>query len=481
MGFQDKLLIDGEWVETADKLEVRNPYNQELLAEVSQAGEVEVERALAAAERAFREHKMPAHERGALLRRASGLLEERKEEFARAIALEAAKPWRYALGEAERAVETLKFAAIEAERLHGETVPMDAARGSESRRGLFIRQPLGVIVAISPFNFPLNLVAHKVAPAIAAGNAVVLKPASATPLTALKLGELLMEAGLPPGFLNILVGPGSTVGEKLIKDKRVRMVTFTGSAPVGERIKRESGIKKLTLELGSNSGAIVAEDADLEQAVAKCIVGGFAYSGQVCIHTQRIYVHDSIKEKFTQEFVARAQKLRRGDPLDPQTEIGPLIDEAAAIRAESWIKEAIKAGARLLCGGRRDGNFLEPTVLTEVEPEMKVVCEETFAPIVVIDGFAHFAEAIEKFNEGSRLGSYDYGLACGVFTRDIKRAWQAIEGLEVGNVFINDSATFRADQMPYGGVKESGLGREGPRFAVEEMTEIKMVSFSLDF
>lgn len=475
------LLIGGEWVETtAERLEVRNPYNGALLAEVPQAGEVEVERALASAQEAFATYrKSPAHQRAALLRRVAALLAERKEEFARTIALEAAKPWRYALAEAERAVETFSFAAGEAERLRGETVPMDAARGSERRRGLFIRQPVGVIVAISPFNFPLNLVAHKVAPALAAGNTVVLKPASATPLSALKLGELLLEAGLPPGALNILVGPGQAVGERLIRDKRVRMVTFTGSAPVGERLKRESGIKKLTLELGSNSGAIIAEDADLELALEKCLVGGFAYSGQVCIHTQRIYIHESLRERFTAEFVRRAARLGRGDPLDPATELGPLIDEASAIRAESWIEEAISQGARLLCGGKREGNFLEPTVLTEVRPEMKVVCEETFAPIVTIEGFSEFEEAIAKFNEGSRLGRYDYGLACGVFTRDLRRAWQAIEELEVGNVFINDSATFRADQMPYGGVKESGLGREGPRFALEEMTEIKMVSFFL--
>lgn len=480
MRLQTGLLIDGNWVETAKKIEVRNPYNHELLAEVSQAGEAEVERALSAAGQAFKDYrKSPAHERADLLRRAAALLTERKEEFARTISLEAAKPWRYALAEVERAVETLSFSAGEAERLHGETVPMDAARGSERRRGLFLRQPLGIILAISPFNFPLNLVAHKVGPALAAGNTVILKPASATPLTALKLGELLLEAGLPPGVLNILVGPGQVVGDRLIRDKRVRMITFTGSAPIGERIKRESGIKKLTLELGSNSGAIIAEDADLELALAKCLIGGFAYSGQVCIHTQRIYIHDSVKEEFVERFVAGARRLKRGDPLDPATELGPLIDEAAAVRAETWIKEAVVQGAKLLCGGRREGNFLEPTVLSGVRPQMKVVCEETFAPIVTIEGFSEFEEAIVKFNEGSRLGSYDYGLACGVFTQDLKKAWQAIEELEVGNVFINDSATFRADQMPYGGVKESGLGREGPRFALEEMTEIKMVSFSL--
>lgn len=475
-----ELLIGGEWVETAERLEVRSPYNHELLAEVSQAGERELERALAAAYEAFTSYrKSPAHQRAALLRRAAALLEERKVEFARIISLEAAKPWRYALAEAERAVETLSFAAGEAERLHGETVPLDAARGSERRRGLFIRQPVGIIAAISPFNFPLNLVVHKVGPALAAGNTVVLKPASATPLTALKLGELLMEAGLPPGVLNILVGPGQTVGVQLMKDRRVRMITFTGSAPVGERIKRESGIKKITLELGSNSGAIIAEDADLEMALEKCLVGGFAYSGQVCIHTQRIYVHESLKERFTKEFVSRAARLRCGDPLDPATELGPMIDEPSAARAEAWIKEAIASGAKLLCGGKREGNFLEPTVLTDVKPEMKVVCEETFAPIVTVESFVDLDEAIAKFNEGSRLGSYDYGLACGAFTEDLRKAWEAIEGLEVGNVFINDSATFRADQMPYGGVKESGLGREGPRFAIEEMTEIKMVSFSL--
>ncbi len=475
-----RLLIDGKRIESGEKMEVRNPYNQEHLAEVSQAGEAEVGQALAAAERAFKDYrKTSAHQRAALLRRVSSMIEEQKEEFAKTIALEAGKPWRYALGEAGRAVETFKFAAGEAERLHGETIPMDAARGSEKRKGFFIRQPLGVIAAISPFNFPLNLVAHKVAPAIAAGNTVVLKPASATPLTALRLGELLLEAGLPPGVLNIIIGPGSTVGNRLIKDRRVRMITFTGSPPVGERIKRESGIKRVTLELGSNSGAIIAADANLDQALGKCLVGGFAYSGQVCIHTQRIYIHNSIRDEFSEKFVARVEKLKRGDPLDPATEIGPLIDKAAAIKGETWIKEAIEEGAKLLCGGKRKGNYLEPAVLTNVRPEMKVVCEESFAPIVTIDGFNEFAEAIEKFNEGSRLGSYEYGLAAGVFTYDIGKAWKAIEDLEVGNVYINDSATFRVDQMPYGGVKESGLGREGPRFAIEEMTEIKMVSFSL--
>lgn len=475
-----KMLIHGDWVlsKEGEEIEVINPYNKSLIAKVPKAGKEEVDQAVAAAREAFK-YEVPAHKRAEILRRTSELIAENKGAFAETIVKEAGKPWKYAAGEVSRAIQTFQFAAEEAKRIHGETIPMGAAIGSEMRRGFFIRQPLGVIGAITPFNFPLNLVAHKVAPAIAAGNTVVLKPASATPLTALKLGEVMMEAGLPKGVFNIVTGSGSEVGDLLVKDPCIRMITFTGSAAIGLGIKAGSDSKKITLELGSNSGVIIAEDCDLASAVSHCIIGGFAYSGQVCIHTQRIYVHEGIKDELTEEFLAAVRRLKIADPMEKDCDIGPLIDEGAAIRAENWVKEATEQGAKILIGGKREGNFLEPTVLENVTPAMKVVCEEVFAPIVVIDVFKEFDEAIARFNEGSSSGRYDYGLSAGVFTKDLNRAFKAIEALEVGNVQINDSATFRVDHMPYGGIKDSGVGREGPRYAIEEMTEIKMVSFKL--
>ncbi|MEO0085647.1 MAG: aldehyde dehydrogenase family protein, partial [candidate division WOR-3 bacterium] len=375
---------------------------------------------------------------------------------------------------------TLRCAAGEAERIHGETVPMDSSPGSENRRGFFIRVPLGVIAAITPFNFPLNLVVHKLAPAIAAGNSIVLKPASATPLTALRLGRLLLEAGLPPNALNIVVGSGSTVGAALTRDSRIRMVTFTGSAPVGETIRRDSGLKRITLELGSNSGAIVDETADIDTAIERCLVGAFAFSGQVCNHTQRLYLHRTIAADFSARFVSRARQLVIGDPARPETEIGPLISRAALSSVLSMIDEAKAGGASIACGGIPEGTILPPTVIVDVRPEMKVVCEETFGPTVTIETFTEFDEAVGRFNEGSRMGVWDYGLCAGVFTRDVSRALRAAEELEVGCVYVNDSATFRVDSQPYGGVKDSGSGREGPRFAIEEMTDVRMVSFHLD-
>ncbi|MFN4218016.1 MAG: aldehyde dehydrogenase family protein [Candidatus Bipolaricaulia bacterium] len=476
----DKLLIAGEWRTTHKKFSVVNPYDGSVIAEVSEAGEAEVAHAIAAAEEAFAHMKrLPAHKRAEILYKTAEQLNAQQEAFAELIALEAGKPWKYALAEASRAVQTFRFAAEEAKRIHGETILMDAAIGAEGRKGFFIRQPLGVIAAITPFNFPLNLVAHKLAPAIAAGNTVVLKPASKTPLTALKLGEVLLEAGLPPTALNIVVGPGSIAGDLLIKDPRVRMITFTGSAAVGLHIKATCGSKKVLLEMGSNSGIIIDESCDLARAIQQSLSGGFAYQGQVCIHAQRIYVHERIYPQFVEAFLAGVKKLKVGNPLDKDCDIGPMIDEAAARQAENWVQEAVQQGAKLLCGGGRRASFLEPTVLTNVLPTMKAVCEEIFAPVVALDRFKEFSEGIRKFNEGSRAGTYRYGLSAGVFTNDFKHVFQAIEELEVGNVLINDPSTFRADHMPYGGIGESGLGREGPRFAIEEMTEIKMVSLNV--
>ncbi len=479
MKVQDRLLIAGEWRATKKKLPVINPYDGCVIAEVAEAGTHETEQAIAAAEAACLEmRRLPAHKRAEILYETAEQIDAQKEAFAELIALEAGKPWKYALAESGRAVQTFRFAAEEAKRSHGETIPMDAAVGAEGRTGFFIRQPLGVIAAISPFNFPLNLVAHKLAPALAAGNTVVLKPASKTPLTALKLGEVLLGSGLPPQALNIVIGPGATVGELIIKDSRVRMITFTGSAAVGLHIKANCGSKKVLLEMGSNSGIIVDENCDVSRAVQQSLVGGFAYQGQVCIHAQRIYVHERVYAEFVKGFLEGVKRLKAGNPLEKDCDIGPMIDEVAARQAESWVHEAIQQGAEVLIGGKRRKSFLEPTVLTQVKPTMRAVCEEIFAPVVALDAFKDFNEGIRKFNEGSRAGTHRYGLSGGVFTNSLSHAFQAIEELEVGNVLINDPSTFRVDQMPYGGIGDSGLGREGPRFAIEEMTEIKMVSLN---
>ncbi|MEO0073948.1 MAG: aldehyde dehydrogenase family protein, partial [candidate division WOR-3 bacterium] len=478
---QSKLLVGGDWITTDQTVPILNPYDDSLIAEVPVADETVLDRAVASAQEAAEEMRLlPSHARAGILWRCTELIQTRAAEFVETIITEAGKPRRHAIAEVNRAIETLRFAAEEAGRIHGETVPLDAARGSERRRGFYIRVPLGVIAAITPFNFPLNLVLHKVAPALAAGNTVVLKPATKTPLTALLLGRTLLEAGLPPKALNIVVGSGDTIGRAIVRDSRIRMITFTGSAAVGESIKAESGLKRVALELGSNSGAIVDETADIDAALSRCLAGGFAYSGQICIHTQRLYLHNSIADEFIRRFVAGAEHLVIGNPADAETEIGPMIDRGALHRALKLVEEARAAGARVLCGGRAEGSIMLPTVITDVRPEMPVVCEETFAPIVTVETFASFAEAIAMFNAGSAMGTYDYGLACGVFTRDVNRALRAAEELNVGNVYINDSATFRADHQPYGGIRDSGIGREGPRFAIEEMTDIKFISFNLD-
>ncbi|MDP2960312.1 MAG: aldehyde dehydrogenase family protein [candidate division Zixibacteria bacterium] len=469
-----KMLIGDKWVSGEKFIEVKNKYNQEVIGKVPETDKGKFEKAVLSSIEGFKiMSSLPAYQRAKILQDTSELIEKNKEEFTRIICLEAGKAWKHARAEVERSVQTFKFASEEAKDICGHTVPLDASVGGENKVGFFMRFPVGVIGAISPFNFPLNLVAHKVAPAIAAGCSVILKPASLTPLTSIKLGEIMLEAGLRPGGLNIIFGSGGTVGDWLVTDERVSMITFTGSPPVGRRIKEKSGLKKVTLELGSNSAVIVDQDADLNLAVERSVMGSFAYAGQICISVQRIFLHKKIYESFKKDFLDKTSKLKLGDPLDKTTDVGPMITEEDAKRTESWVDEAVKDGAKILIGGKREGAFYSPTVLENVKPEMKVMALEVFAPVVCFCQFEDFSEAVKMVDNSI------YGLQAGVFTDNIENAFQAIKGIKVGGVIINDVPTYRADNMPYGGVKESGIGREGVKFAIEEMTDIKMVCFNL--
>ncbi|HLE21800.1 MAG TPA: aldehyde dehydrogenase family protein [Vicinamibacteria bacterium] len=469
-----RMLVEGKWETGTETISVIDKYSDEVIGTVPAAGKTDVERAIGAAAKAFPAYaQLPAHRRGKILARTAELLEKYQEDIATMICREAGKAWKFSRLEVARAIETFQFAAEEAKRIHGETVPMDASTGGENRMGFYFRTPVGVIGAISPFNFPLNLVGHKVAPALAAGNTVVLKPATTTPLTAVRLGEILMEAGLPDGVFNLVFGGGSTVGDWLVTDPRVAKITFTGSPPVGERIMSRAGLKKVTLELGNNSGTIIEEDADIDQAVPRCVVSSFANSGQICISLQRLYLHEEIADQFTERFLAATARLKVGNPLDRDCDVGPMISEEEAERAESWMKEAVAQGAKVLIGGKREGRMLWPTVMTDVKPDMKVMCQETFAPQVSLVTYRSFQEALEL------LADSPYGLQAGIYTRDIKKAFQAIQRVDVGGMMVNDTSIFRVDQMPYGGNKMSGIGREGVRFAIEEMTNIRMVCFNL--
>ncbi|WP_096440934.1 aldehyde dehydrogenase family protein [Alteribacter populi] len=465
-----KLYIDGSWEEAHDSVQLASPYDGRVIAEVPVASEAEVERAIDAATRARKAMAaMPAHARGAVLDRLVQLLEERKEEAAQLISAEAAKPIRTAREEVARTIQTYRFAAQEARQLHGETLPMDAAPGGENRIGYTVREPLGVIGAITPFNFPMNLVAHKVGPAIASGNTIVLKPASQTPLSAYFLAELLAEAGLPAGALNVVTGSGKVVGDRIVQDDRVKMITFTGSPEVGIGIRNKSGLKKVTLELGSNSALIVDKDVSVESIVNRCVKGAFAFQGQVCISLQRIYVHEEVYESFVEQFVKATQALQIGDPANEATDVSAVISEGDATRVVDWVREAEQSGATMTCGGNRDGSVVQPTVLLNVDPKTKVSCQEVFGPVVMINRVSSIEEGIEHVNDSR------FGLQAGIYTNDIHGAMDAAAKLEVGGVMINDIPTFRVDHMPYGGVKESGTGREGIKYALEEMTELKLV------
>ncbi len=468
---EHKLFIDGQWVGAGPLLEVINKYTGEVFAALPQARREDVEAAIAAATRAAPGMaEMPAHRRYEILSRAAEGIRQRREEFARTIATEAGKALKYARIEVDRAIGTFTFAAEEAKRMHGETVPLDAIPSGEGYFGYYVRRPVGVIVGISPFNFPLNLVAHKVAPALAAGNTMVLKPASWTPVTAVLICQVLQEAGLPPGALNLIVGPGGTIGEWLVTDPRVAKVTLTGSVPVGRQILAMAGIKKVTLELGNTGPVIIAPDADLEYAAKRCAVGAYYNSGQVCISVQRIYSQRPVYEAFTDRFVEASRGMVVGDPLDERVDVGPMIDEKEARRIESWVGEAQGGGAHVLTGGARQGAVYPPTVLTDVTPAMKVVADEAFAPIASVIACDDFEESLRQADDTS------YGLQVSVFTRDIGRVFQAVRRLNFGGVIVNDSPAFRSDHMPYGGNRQSGLGREGVRFAMDDMTNIQMVA-----
>jgi acyl-CoA reductase-like NAD-dependent aldehyde dehydrogenase len=468
------LFIDGLATRGAGALAVTDKYSGEIFAQVALAGQAEVTQAIAAAARAAPVMAaMPAHQRADILARAATLLREQREEFARTIAIESGKAKKYARAEAERGAQTFQIAAEEAKRIHGETVPLDAVPAGEGYLGFYQRRPVGVVAAIAPFNFPLNLVAHKVAPALAAGNAVVLKPASTTPVTALKLCGLLHAAGLPAGALNVVVGAGGTVGEWLVTDPRVAKVTFTGSAAVGRRITAVAGIKKITLELGNTSPVIVAADADLDFAARRCAVGAYYNSGQVCISVQRIYCDRAVYAEFRDRFVAATGAMVVGDPKDEDVDVGPMIDETEAARIEDWVSQARAGGATLLSGGRRERAVVWPMVLADVTPAMKVVAEEAFAPVASLIACDDFDAAL------AQADATPYGLQASVFTRDLDRALRAVRRLDFGGVIVNDAPIFRADHMPYGGTRQSGLGREGVRFAIEDMTNIQMVAIRL--
>jgi acyl-CoA reductase-like NAD-dependent aldehyde dehydrogenase len=465
--------LDGKWLTDGERFEVLAPHDRSLVGTGYRATAAHAETAVRAAQRAFEiTRKMPAYERQRILREIAEGIRNRREEFAQLLAAEAGKPIRTARGEVDRGIFTFTVASEEATRVGGEWLPLDWQPATAGRGAIVRRFALGPILAITPFNFPLNLVAHKVAPAIAAGCTIVLKPAPQTPLTSLLLAEVIERTSWPPGAFNVL--PLSNLdAERLVSDDRLKMLSFTGSGAVGWALKAKAGRKKVALELGGNAGVIVHSDWDVADAVNRCIQGGFAYAGQACISVQRIFVHRPVKEEFLSRLVEGVRKLKVGEPLDESADVGPMITEDAARRAVAWIDEAVDGGAKVATGGKRNGPFLEPTVLTNTKPNMKVSCQEVFAPVVTVEAYDDFDDAIRRLNDSA------YGLQAGVFTNDARLLFRAFQELEVGGVIAGDSSTFRIDHMPYGGIKESGTGREGLRYAIEEMTEPRILVLNL--
>ncbi|ABF40533.1 aldehyde dehydrogenase [Candidatus Koribacter versatilis Ellin345] len=465
-------LLNGEWISDGSPVEIHSPFDHKVIGQVFYGSSAHVEAAIRASVEAFQiTRKLGSYERERILSAISQKLSEQREDFAHTIALEAGKPIKTARQEVERAIYTFKVAAEESTRIEGEYLHLDTIEATKGRWGIVRRFPIGPIFAITPFNFPLNLVAHKLAPAIAAGCPVILKPAPQTPITALKLARVIHESGWPAGALTVM--PLSNEDASLlVTDERIKLLTFTGSS-IGWDLKSKAGKKRVLLELGGNAAIIIHSDADLRFAAERCAHGAFGYAGQSCISVQRILVEKSVYSEFRQMLVNAAGKLKTGDPLDEATDVGPLIRESDALRAESWVKEAVAQGATLLCGGTRKGSLLEPTVLTNTRPEMLVNCREIFAPVVTVEAYDDFNEALRQVNNSP------FGLQAGILTRDAQRIFTAFNGLDVGGVVAGDVPTFRIDHMPYGGIKDSGLGREGVRYTIEEMTEPKLLVMNL--
>ncbi len=469
-----RMLLNGRWVSSSETIEIRNPQDNSFIDTVPRATTEDMQAAIAAAVTgAQRAAQLPTHQRMTILRETAERIAKNFDRFAETIACEGIKTIREARKEVTRCIETIRLSAEEARHIHGETIAFDQMPGSENRQGYFSRMPIGIVAAITPFNDPLNLVAHKIGPAIAAGNAIIVKPHEATPLSALLLAEMVQQSEIPDGMLQVITGYGSEIGSTLTTDRRIRMVSFTGSPQTGETIIREAGFKKVSLELGSHCPVIVMNDADLTSAVDATLSGAFWAAGQNCVHVQRILVQDDIYDRFCEDFVTRTAAYRMGDKLDEGTDMGPLINEQLACQVERCVNEAVAEGATLLAGGQRQGNFYTPTVLADVPDSCHLAQNEMFGPVTLLYRFHTLEEAIDQAN---RL---DYGLHAGVFTRDMGTAFKAIKQLHCGGVMINDSSDYRIDAMPFGGVKGSGLGREGVRYAMHEMTEPKVVCFNL--
>jgi acyl-CoA reductase-like NAD-dependent aldehyde dehydrogenase len=472
MAERKKYLVAGEWKEGSDSFEVKSPFDGAVVAEVGSPGETDVERAVAAAAEVFPEtRKLPVHARAEALSHISRRLQERADEVGEVIAREGGKPLKWARVEAARAVSTFRWAAEEARREGGEIMRLDTEASLGSRVGLIRRFPLGPVLAIAPFNFPVNLVAHKMAPALAVGAPVIIKPATKTPLGALLLGEIFSETDLPEAMLSVLPIGGSQAGE-LAKDERIKKISFTGSSEVGWNLRAAAPKKAVTLELGGNAGVIVHEDGDIDTAAQRIAFGGYYQAGQSCISVQRVLVHENVMSEFSEKLVDEVEKLEVGDPMNPQTDVGPVIDHDALERISQWVDEAVQAGAEVLTGGKREDPFYIPTVLSKTKPDMKVQCMEIFGPVITIDSYSNFEDAIKEAN------NTQYGLQAGVFTKDVDRLFLAFRDIDVGGVVANDVSAFRADQMPYGGTKESGSGREGLRYAMDEMSEMKIMVLS---
>ncbi len=465
-------LIGKEWRRGIRTIPVLNPYTQEAFAEVGLADAGEIENAIEVARKAFEKtRQLPAYLRSRICAQVAQGIQDRAEEFARTIAMESGKPLVFARGEVERSVSTFTIASEEALRIDGEMLTLDITEPARGKAGITARFPLGPVAGISPFNFPLNLVAHKVAPALAAGNPILLKPSSTTPLTALLLGEVILGTEAVEGSFSVLPCSGKEASP-LVEDPRIHLISFTGSPPVGWDIKRRAGKKKVVLELGGNAAVIVEPETDLKQAAQKICFGAFAFSGQVCISVQRVYVHESVFSSFKDELTGQVNALKPGDPLDESANFGPMIDEENAQRIETWVQEAVQQGAQIVTGGRRDKAFFEPTVLTGTDPKCRVSCQEAFGPLLVVEPYTDFEEALRTVNDS------EFGLQAGVFSNRFDKVLKAFHRLEVGGVIINDVPTFRVDNMPYGGVKDSGFGREGIRYSLQEMTEIKLLVFN---